>query len=268
MNHLQTLAIALACASALPTLLHGQWDEKLLQRHYGGKLGKDPLHVKWAPQGPEAHLLGYQQGQIVMTVVDTSLQKGDDMNVVFFRTRNTYNEGVFHADPSGNIDQLGAAVYGYDVNSTTGELKLHHFVKFLVEQSSIEHTGKARLLEAFDGAPVFVITSEMIDLGIMEGQEQHERSDHFFSIPDLKPILTIQTKGLDDDARDVQREWRILRSESDWKEFPDIEVKTMRVGDRAWTTTMQVFNEAQHTYVEKATSPVPSRPVAAPARKN
>lgn len=258
----RTLAMALACAIALPILLHGQSHEKLLLRHYGGKPGKDPLHVKWVPQGKEAPLLGYQQGQIIMTVVDTTLQKGEDMNIVFFRTRNTYTQGVFHADPSGNIDRLGAAVYGYDVNSTTGELKLDHFVKFLVAQERNEHTGKARLLEDFEGAPVIVIASDYHDMPTPDTLlEVHE--DYFFSIPDLKQILRIQTKGVDyssDDNRDAQREWRVLRGDDDWKEYPDIEVKTKFYGERAWKTTIQVFDEAQHKYVEKAASPPVRKP--------
>lgn len=251
---MRTALWALACTTTL--LAHAQTDQQMLKRHFGGTVSGEPPMAKWVPQKEEGHRLGYQPGQSILTKVDTTLHKGEDMCIVFFRTRNTYNEGVFHPG-GGNMDHISAAVYGYDVTSETGELKLDHFEKWLLDQNTNDSTPKARLLEAIDGAPVFVIASDYGEMLTPEIYVVHHE-DHFFSIPDLKPILMIRTKGADygsDNELDVQREWRILRPDDDWKEYPDIEVKTKYYGEKAWKTSLRVFDEARHKYVEKAAPP-------------
>ncbi len=267
MSTLRTLVIGWFTATSLfaTAQAHLSGDPaQLLTMHYGGKAPGTPPVVRWQP-GAEvaARFENYSSGPLE-TTVDTTIIVGGLELIVFFRTQVPRDpEQVFC---EFCMDRIDVARMGYDDNDRP--TKKEAFIPGFLEQGTLEGQPKPELVVVNNGPIAVKIVSsdgEMMRMG---------RTEHYFSFPELKPILSVPTmefveqRGGPDGPTNtqVERTVRFIPEEEELSSLFEVEVTTTSDEGKG-TSEFFVWNEALHKFVPKPKAAT-AKPAASPARKN
>lgn len=237
-------------------LAHGQFPHmdraKLLATHFGGKPVGNPPRITWVPQGEDAKHFDHLPSKHVVTTVDTLLAKGEDEILVFFRT------SAFDVGEEGEglmPDQLGLARYTYSPsNKTPDGWAPVRFEKWFAEQGTNGMPPKPRRV-GDEGSSLFMVTSEVGDM------MQSIRTERYFSLPDLKEVLTVNTSEFEEtrggpngpEMSMTDRAVKVIVDPANRKEFPDIEVIGGEGTDGA--VVRYAWNGQLRKYVETRSAP-------------
>lgn len=227
---------------------------KLLTKHFNVKSTGTPPRITWVPQGEDAKRFDYLPDKNVTTVVDTMLAKGEVHILVFFRTIATMDGGSIEPDGIGD-DWLSVALYAYSpANKTEGGRAPTSFQKWFLKQGTYLGSAKPRMAGP-EGTSLFVITSDVGET------EMHTRTEHFYSLPDLRPVLQVETGSYEEDRSGphgpmlsmTERTMKVVSDPANWKEFPDIEVTGVEGTDGK--TARFVWSDQLKKYAEAKTAP-------------
>lgn len=266
MRTIPTILCTLLCIAATAQFPHMD-AAKLLAKHYGGQPTGSPPRITWVPQGEEAERIGYMPDKHVVTLVDTMLGKGEDDILVFFRTTKPM-DGVIEAGCEACSDQLGVAHYAHRGTGENGWEPVS-FTKWFIEQGTYDGPPKPRMLPDTEGSPVFMIVSNDGDM------VQSTRTEHYFSLPDMKPVLQVKTAEYVEtrggpngpEMSLTERTVKVVTDPANWKEYPDIAVTGGEGTDGG--TVRYSWNDQQKKYVDAKTvqRTVPKTGAVRPATK-
>ncbi|TXI80968.1 MAG: hypothetical protein E6Q44_05495 [Flavobacteriales bacterium] len=260
MSHLRSLAIGYAMATTLfaAAQAHSLGDRaQLLSLHYGSKATGTPPVVRWQPSSEVAARFETYSSGPLETTVDTTFQVGGSELIVFFRTQVPRDpESVFC---EFCVDRIDMARMSYDDNDRP--TKKEAFIPGFLEQGTLEDQRKPELV-VMNNWPVAVkfVSSE----GDMMNMS---RSEHYFSFPELKPILSVTTfefqelRGGPNGPMNtqVERTVRFIAEDEENTSLYEAEVTTMTDGGTR-TSAFFVWSEDQHRFVPKAASANPAVP--------
>ncbi|HRF80422.1 MAG TPA: hypothetical protein PL070_10090 [Flavobacteriales bacterium] len=267
MSHLRTLAIGWSMATALfaTAQAHLVGDPaQLLTMHYGSKATGTPPVVRWQPSHEvAARFENYASGPLETTVDETFLVGGSEL-IVFFRTQVPRDPEMTFCEFC--VDRFDVARMGYDDNDRPTIKEA--FIPGFLEQGTLEGQPKPELV-VMNNWPVAVkIVSS-------EGDMMHVgRTEHYFSFPELKPILSVPTfefqeqrGGADGPTNtQVERTVRFIPEDEESTSLHEVEVTTTVDGGTG-TLEFHVWNEALHKFVPKPRASS-AKPVVPPARKH
>jgi len=258
MPHFRILAIVWTMATALfaTAQAHLMGDAaQLLSLHYGSKATGTPPVVRWQPS-PEvaARFENYESGPLETTVDTTFLVGGSEL-IVFFRTQVPRDPELMFCEAC--VDRIDVARMGFDDNDRP--TKKEAFVPGLLMQGTLEGQPKPELV-LINGWPAAVklVSSE----GFMEN---NTTTAHFFSFPELRPILQTVTQAFSEtrggphgpQSSLTQREVRFIPEDSENTGLFQVEVIT--TGDSDEPKRTFTWSDSQHRFVPNA--------VATPAKK-
>lgn len=249
------LSILLIAGTTLP-YVHAQLNgdpAQLLIQHYGGKPTGTPPTLRWQPGPDEAAVFEEYMSGPVLTTVDTTFIVGGSELIVFFRTQVPRDADLGFCESCS--DRIDMARMGYDDQMRPSRKEA--FVKGLLQQGTLEGQPKPELV-LINNWPVAVkfISTE----GYMESNTKVE---HYFSFPELKPILQVNTQEFLEERGGPygpmstlkERSVRFIPEDDESNAFFEVEVADMEGAYPTGTVVRYQWSEAEHRFVAKAGTP-------------
>lgn len=250
MSTLRTLVIGWFTATSLfaTAQAHLSGDPvQLLTMHYGGKATGTPPVVRWQPSAEvAARFESYSSGPLE-TTVDTTIIVGGSELIVFFRTQVPRDTELMFCE--GCMDRIDVARMSYDDHDRP--TKKEAFVPGFFFQGTLESQPKPELV-LINGWPSAIkfISSE----GYMEG---NTTTAHYFSFPELKPILQVVTQEFTEmrggphgpESTLTLRDVRFIPEDAENTGLYQVEVVTTEGGDEP--RKLFEWSESLHQFVPK-----------------
>lgn len=251
------MLLALFAESRAQTSMNGD-KAQLLFQHYGLKATGNPPAISRQPKPDETAGFGYYTNEPFITTVDTTFVVGGSELIVFFRTQMPRDTELMFCEECS--DRLDVARMGFDTNDKPTVKQA--FIKGFLQQGTLEGQARPELV-VMNNWPVAVkITATT---GYMEN---NTRTEHYYSFPELKPILEVITQEFAEDRGGphgptnslVERAVRFIPQDAESTSLHEVEVADMEGEYPTGKKVLYRWNEAEHRFLlTKGTAPTPTK---------
>lgn len=222
---------------------------QLLFQHYGLKASGNPPAISRQPKPDETAAFGYYTNEPFITTVDTTFVVGGSELIVFFRTQMPRDAELMFCEECS--DRLDVARMGYDANNKPTVKQA--FIKGFIQQGTLEGQARPELV-VMNNWPVAVkITATT---GYMEN---NTRTEHYYSFPELKPILEVNTREFLEErggpdgpmSTMTERSVRFIPQDAESTSLYEVEVADMEGQYPTGKTQGYQWSGAEHKFLPK-----------------